>query len=63
MAKAKAASEIDPEAQYSVKLNRVVRHGILILRPRDENIVLKGRLVEALGDAIKTFEKVDPTGE
>lgn len=63
MAKEKAASGIDPEAQYTVTLNRVVKHGPLILRPRDENIVLKGRLVEALGDAIETFEKVEPAGE
>lgn len=63
MAKEKVASGFDPEAQYRVTLNRVVRHGSMILRPRDEDILLKGRLVEALGDAIETFEKVEPAGE
>lgn len=64
MAKAKGASEIDPEAQYRVTLNRVVKRGSIVLRPRAEtDIILKGRVVAELGDAVETYDQVQPISE
>lgn len=57
MAKAPRSTTIDPEAQYRVKLSRPVRDGLLILRPRDD-VVVKGKRIEALGDAVASFEKL-----
>lgn len=56
MAKKPSAS-VDPDAQYRVVLTRTVKVGSAVLRPRNENIV-KGKLIETLGDAVESYEKV-----
>ncbi|BBF92353.1 hypothetical protein [Blastochloris tepida] len=54
---ATAAADLDPEAEYRVKLARAVPFGALVLRPRDP-VRLKGRIVAELGDAVASYEKV-----
>ncbi|MBI1649880.1 hypothetical protein [Hyphomicrobium sulfonivorans] len=57
MAKAPRAQAIDPEAQYRIKLNRVVQIGTTVLKPKDDNIV-KGKRLAELGEAVTSYQKV-----
>lgn len=49
--------DLDPEAEYRVKLARAVPFGAMVLRPRDP-VRLKGRIVAELGDAVASYERV-----
>jgi len=52
-----AAQSVVPDAQYRVKIKKVVTAAGVRFKPRHGYIV-KGRVVEQLGDAISSIEKV-----
>lgn len=59
MAKA-AKPSIKPEEQYRITLNRAVTlpNGT-ILRPRDHDVVVKGKVLSSIGDAVESFEQIE----
>lgn len=53
---APSVQAIEPEAIYDVELARAVPYGRLMLRPNSK-VQLKGKVVSALGDAIRAYRK------
>lgn len=53
-----ALGEIDPAAEYEVKLHRAVKHGPTWLKPGAERLRLIGATVIEIGDAVASAKKV-----
>lgn len=51
-------SDIDPTAQYHVKLNRRIEVGLLKLNPRNANMV-SGEVLLTILDAVDAYEPVE----
>jgi hypothetical protein len=58
MSPRKKASAYEPEAQYLIKINRIVDGpGGIKLLPPNRNVV-KGKFIDDLGDAVDSAEQV-----